>query len=606
MEKIHGLPRKSDARIAFKKMQETQIRKSLHRKIFAFAVLISFFAVNSYSQIRSHVGIVRGQFSQDFINQMEVCREKIRGSGYTSYAKVIDSYLAGGFGSGFVYVADDGKTYVLTNRHVIMEADTASIEFENSDGNSETYNDLAVVAMSEDIDLAILAFPPNNGGGYGTESLKRGLQFSSAAVKDGQEVWSAGFPGLGSEPVWQLGKGVVTNASARIKELIDPSVSVVIQHSAEIDRGNSGGPLLVSSKKNVGYEVVGINTWKAAYRQNTNFAVPASAILAFIKNFRQKTAATEEKDVRDCAEQFISILNDGESDFISLVKMISVKMALDTGTQDFIDVLKFAPSSERSRIAAEFEQFPVEGFRCASAYQMWAKHRPKENEEAFKIVSSEKDSDKYKFSLASGDGSKSVKLLWTKENGSWKIASVSFNENPVEKNKEKENAKEKSKEKSKSKSSSPRFEAPTRFDFSAGLLICVPEKDLGFHINFDLWHFSYAGFGFMFEHFPFEDKSINVGGVGFIARLPFNISEKMNLGCVGRIGADAGRYNGWGVLGFFVEAGIEFLYLGNKAKPGLGVSFKYSRQNQFGDIGYDEKSLHEGFKTLKVYAKIAF
>ncbi len=165
MEKIHGLPRKSDARIAFKKMQETQIRKSLHRKIFAFAVLISFFAVNSYSQIRSHVGIVRGQFSQDFINQMEVCREKIRGSGYTSYAKVIDSYLAGGFGSGFVYVADDGKTYVLTNRHVIMEADTASIEFENSDGNSETYNDLAVVAMSEDIDLAILAFPPNNGGG---------------------------------------------------------------------------------------------------------------------------------------------------------------------------------------------------------------------------------------------------------------------------------------------------------------------------------------------------------------------------------------------------------------------------------------------------------
>ncbi|MBD5440204.1 MAG: trypsin-like peptidase domain-containing protein [Treponema sp.] len=438
------------------------------------------------------------------------------------------------------------------------------------------------------------------GGGYNNESLKKGLRFSSAPVKDGQEVWSAGFPGLGNEPVWQFGKGVVTNASARIKELIDPSVSVIIQHSAEIDRGNSGGPLLVSTKNNGGYEVVGINTWKAAYRQNTNFAVPASAVLAFIKNFRQTTSQTEEKNVRDCADQFISILNDGDSDFASLVKMISVEMALDAGTQDFIDVLKFAPTSERNIIAAEFEQFPVEGFRCASAYQMWKKFRPEEDENALKIVSSKKESDKYKFTFASDDGSKSAELLWTKENGSWKISSATFNENPVEKKKEKENVKEKSETKQSS------LETPSRFDLSAGLLVCLPEKNLGFHLNFDWWQFTYAGFGFMFEHFSFEGKSINIGGVGFTARLPFNISDKMNLGCVGRIGVDAGRYNDWGVLGFFAEAGIEFLYTGTSAKPGLGITFKYSRQNEWFTVGDDEVSFHEGFKILKIYAKIAF
>ncbi len=282
-------------------------------------------------------------------------------------------------------------------------------------------------------------------------------------------------------------------------------------------------------------------------------------------------------------------------------------MALDAGTQDFIDVLKFAPTSERSRIAAEFEQFPVEGFRCASAYQMWEKFRSEEDAEAFKIVSSEKESSKYKFSLASNDESKSVELLWTKENGSWKIASASCNENPnknpIKKKSEKESGKGK---KEKSENKRPIFEVPTLFDFSAGLLICLPENNLGFHLNFDWWQFSYAGFGLMFEHFSFEGKSINIGGAGFIARLPFNVSDKMNLGFVGRIGVDAGRYNDWGVLGFFAEAGLEFLYTGTNAKPGLGVTFKYSRQNELSSVGDNEGSIHEGFKILKIYAKIAF
>ena len=80
----------------------------------------------------------------------------------------------------------------------------------------------------------------------------------------------------------------------------------------------------------------------------------------------------------------------------------------------------------------------------------------------------------------------------------------------------------------------------------------------------------------------------------------------MNLEFVGRIGVDAGRYNDWGALGFFVEGGIEFLYIGTNAKPGLGVTFKYSRQNELSSVGDNEGSLHEGFKILKIYAKIAF
>lgn len=83
---------------------------------------------------------------------------------------------------------------VVTNRHVVQNALTANVSFENEDGT---------------------------------------------------EVWSAGFPGLGGKPMWQLGKGTITNASAKIKELIAPNISTIIQHSAEVDAGNSGGPLLL-------------------------------------------------------------------------------------------------------------------------------------------------------------------------------------------------------------------------------------------------------------------------------------------------------------------------------------------------------------------------
>jgi len=116
-------------------------------------------------------------------------------------------------------------------------------------------------------------------------------------------VWSAGFPGLGSDPMWQLGKGTVTNARAKIKELLSPDISTLIQHSAQVDAGNSGGPLLTAdSKSEAGYSVIGINTWKATYRESTNFSIPAS----IIKSFVQRNIAGEKKqNIDERVKQFV-------------------------------------------------------------------------------------------------------------------------------------------------------------------------------------------------------------------------------------------------------------------------------------------------------------
>ena len=88
---------------------------------------------------------------------MEACRGELRGKGYVSFADTIDSYLKGGFGSGFVYAAEDGTKYVITNLHVMMEADKTSITFENQDENSETRNGLKTFAVNESLDFALLA-----------------------------------------------------------------------------------------------------------------------------------------------------------------------------------------------------------------------------------------------------------------------------------------------------------------------------------------------------------------------------------------------------------------------------------------------------------------
>jgi serine protease Do len=56
-----------------------------------------------------------------------------------------------------------------------------------------------------------------------------------------------------------------------------------IQHTAQVDPGNSGGPLLiVQASSPGGYAVVGINTLSALWRQAANYAIPSATARTFI------------------------------------------------------------------------------------------------------------------------------------------------------------------------------------------------------------------------------------------------------------------------------------------------------------------------------------
>ena len=289
-------------------------------KKFIIVSAAFLFSSLAFAQVKNYVGIARQKYSDAQIKFLEDFRDKLQNRGYNSYAEYVDSYLKGGFGSAFVYVDKDGQNYIVTNRHVVSQAASVSLEFEKDDGSLAKYDNLYVLVTDDDIDLAILRF--ENNANY----FKRGLSFYSGKVYDGQDVVSAGFPGLGDEPVWQFGKGSVTNSAARIKDLIDPAISTVIQHSAQIDAGNSGGPLLVAPKSAAtGYDVIGVNTWKAVGRDATNFSIPAALALKLIE--RSKKPLDDKAFKAERQEKFKAVLSEPNSDYTALVKFISYDMA---------------------------------------------------------------------------------------------------------------------------------------------------------------------------------------------------------------------------------------------------------------------------------------
>ena len=130
-------------------------------KKFIIASAAFLFCSLAFAQVKNYVGIARQKYSDAQIKFLEDFRDKLQNRGYNSYAEYVDSYLKGGFGSAFVYVDKDGQNYIVTNRHVVSQAASVSLEFEKDDASLAKYDNLYVLVTDDDIDLAILRFENN-------------------------------------------------------------------------------------------------------------------------------------------------------------------------------------------------------------------------------------------------------------------------------------------------------------------------------------------------------------------------------------------------------------------------------------------------------------
>lgn len=555
-------------------------------------VIVSLFAFQATAQIRNYVGIVRGDYSPEMVSFLEEYRDNLKENGYTTYAKYVDAYLKGGFGSGFVYVDSDGTNYIITNRHVVSDSASASIEFEDAETGSKTkYENLSIFATDDDIDIAVLKFAD------GKNPFKTGLSLSSVKVSDGEEVWSAGFPGLGGEPMWQLGKGVITNASSRIKELLDPSISTLYQHSAEIDSGNSGGPLLVKSNSAAGYDVVGINTWKAFYRQNTNYSIPSKVVKDFIDKKVNAGEEDSEKLLKEKTNKLVSKFNDSSEDFTVLAPFISKRAAEKNGKKSLEGVLKYSSTSVRNVVLAAFENSPIEGFRYALASEYWKKYAlTDEDVQKYNDITYAKNGNNVTATLVRDENNKKTVINWVEESGIWRIESMSFEGDAVE---SEESKKEKKSSKSKA-SISPSY----TFAINGGGVVNLDQGGFGASAGMQIFFGDLYGLLLGYEYHPYKpmDVNFNIIDYGVALRIPIDLGS-VSLEPVANVSFLSGFGNSRMFLGYKAEAGLQGVWIKNTTMPGLGVTFGINRMEEFMS---DYARLHLKNMYIKVYGMVAF
>jgi len=158
----------------------------------------------------------------------------------------------GGAGSGVV-VTPDG--YLLTNEHVVQRVNEARVTF--VDGRTVP----AVVAGRDpSTDLAVLRAQ--------AATLPYARLVPEQPLRPGQLVIAVGNP-FGFEST--VSAGVVSALGRSLRSRQGRLIESVVQHTAALNPGNSGGPLVDSHGR-----VAGINTAIIAMAQGIGFAIPAS------------------------------------------------------------------------------------------------------------------------------------------------------------------------------------------------------------------------------------------------------------------------------------------------------------------------------------------
>ena len=167
----------------------------------------------------------------------------------------------GGVGSGFF--VDLKRGYILTNNHVVQEADEIQLKL----ANGQSYEG-KIVGRDQNTDVAVVQVKDTNFNRKGLAELPMG---NSEDVEVGDFVVALGAP-FGLEASLSFG---VVSAIGR-GNLDITKLGNFIQTDAAINPGNSGGPLL-----DMAGQVIGVNT--AIYSRSgayngIGFAVPSNLV----------------------------------------------------------------------------------------------------------------------------------------------------------------------------------------------------------------------------------------------------------------------------------------------------------------------------------------
>ncbi|OQY32958.1 MAG: hypothetical protein B6241_09370 [Spirochaetaceae bacterium 4572_59] len=181
-------------------------------------------------------------------------------------------FIKQGLGSGVIIRREGRKYYVITNNHVVGNADEISVRFH--DGRDF---EAKVVGTDDRTDLALVTFESR-------ESLSVIETADSDRLMVGDIVFAVGNP-LGFESTVTQGiisaLGREAQSGSQIADFTE-----YIQTDAAINPGNSGGALV-----NLKGELIGINTWIASRTGGSDgigFAIPVNRVNKATEDFISK------------------------------------------------------------------------------------------------------------------------------------------------------------------------------------------------------------------------------------------------------------------------------------------------------------------------------
>jgi serine protease Do len=170
-------------------------------------------------------------------------------------------------GSGFI-IREDG--HIVTNAHVVQgETQLTVTVYRKVDGAFEkkVYEKVKILAVNPFVDLALLQI---DAAELGDTKLTKVFLGNADDVKVGNSVFAVGAP-QGLERT--VSEGIVSTTNRENKGM------VYIQTTAQVNPGNSGGPLF--DRKG---QVVGVVAWKLLFSEGLNFAIPINYVQHFLEN----------------------------------------------------------------------------------------------------------------------------------------------------------------------------------------------------------------------------------------------------------------------------------------------------------------------------------
>lgn len=186
-----------------------------------------------------------------------------------------------GTGSGVIYKKDNDYAYIVTNNHVVEQADVVEIIFKD-----ETNLEAEILGTDLFSDLAVLRVDG--------EQIDKVIEMgTSDSLKVGEPAIAIGNP-LGHMFAGSVTQGIISGKQRTIPQDFNQDgradwQAEVIQTDAAINPGNSGGALI-----NIEGHLIGINSMKInqAIAQGIGFAIPIDTAKPIIEELEETGTVT--------------------------------------------------------------------------------------------------------------------------------------------------------------------------------------------------------------------------------------------------------------------------------------------------------------------------